>query len=329
MLEFDHMTLRKISYTAALSVALALPMAVLAPAATAPAPPDASAKPGTTAHAAPDVFATPEEGAAALADAVRAGDPQKLLTVVGPSAKSWIFSGDNVADRADWKQFLELYDTKHSIEKSADGNAIVTVGKDAWPFPAPLVKVPTGWHFDSEAGREEVLKRRVGRNELDTIQTLLAIVDAQREYARFDNDKDGFTTYAKHFRSSPGKKDGLYWPAAAGERQSPLGPLLAQATKEGYSADAVSPYHGYLFRILTAQGPAAHGGAFDYMVRGKLFGGFAVIAWPSKYANTGIMTFIVNHEGIVFQRDLGEDTAARVAKITRFDPDKSWKRAQD
>ncbi len=205
------------------------------------------------------------------------------------------------------------------------------MGADAWPFPAPLVKNAAGWHFDSEAGRLEILKRRVGRNELDTIQTMLAIVDAQREYVRVDNDKDGFSTYAKLFRSSPGKKDGLYWPAAPNERQSPLGDLVAQATLDGYkeSAAAPTPYHGYLFRMLTAQGPSARGGALDYLVRGKLFGGFAVIAWPAKYANSGIMTFIVNHDGVVYQRDLGEDTAARAAKITRFDPDKSWKRAQE
>jgi hypothetical protein len=165
----------------------------------------------------------------------------------------------------------------------------------------------------------------VGRNELDTIQTMLAIVDAQREYVRVDNDKDGFSTYAKLFRSSPRKKDGLYWPAAPNERQSPLGDLVAQATLDGYkeSAAARMPYHGYLFRMLTAQGPSARGGALDYLVRGKLFGGFAVIAWPAKYANSGIMTFIVNHDGVVYQRDLGEVTAARVAKITRFDADKS------
>ncbi len=316
------MTLRKISLTAALGAALALAVPVLAQTPAAPAP---------STHAAQTIFATPEAGAEGLAAAIRAGDPQKLLTVVGPNSSSWIFSGDKVADRADWTKFLELYDTKHTIERSPDGGAIVSVGPDAWPFPAPLVKTPAGWHFDSEAGRVEVLKRRVGRNELDTIQTLLAIVDAEREYVRADYDRDGFSTYAKSFRSSPGKKDGLYWPTGPGEPQSPLGPLVAEATKEGYSATAAAPqaYHGYLFRMLTAQGPAARGGAIDYMVRGRLFGGYAVVAWPAKYANSGIMTFIVNHEGIVYQRDLGDDTSERVAKITTFNPDHSWKRAQE
>jgi hypothetical protein len=323
MLESDHMTLRKSSLAAALAVALALAMPALAqaPAATKPAP---------ATSAAPSVFATPEDGAAALAAAVRAGDPQMLLTAVGPDSKSWLFSGDKVADRADWKKFLELYDAKHAIERTADGKAIVSVGADAWPFPAPLVKTPAGWHFDSEAGRMEVLKRRIGRNELDTIQTLLAVVDAEREYVRTDYDRDGYSTYAMRIRSSPGKKDGLYWPTPAGAPQSPLGPLVAEATKEGYSTTnpTPQPYHGYLFRLMTSQGPAARGGAMDYMAHGRLFGGFAVIAWPAKYANSGIMTFIVNHEGVVYQRDLGDNTAQAVAKITAFNPDKSWARAQ-
>lgn len=283
-----------------------------------------------------EMFASPEAGAEALAAAVRARDPDALVKVVGPESKSWLFSGDNVSDRADWKQFLELYDTRHTLDKAGDGRVVLSVGKDAWPFPAPLVKVAAGWHFDADAGREEVLNRRVGRNELDTIQTLLAIVDAQTEYARVDYDKDGFPTYARRFRSSPGKKDGLYWPTAPGEPPSPLGDLVAKATGEGYShakdtpeKEQPTPYHGYLFRMLTAQGPAAKGGAFDYMVRGKLFGGFAVIAWPAKYANSGVMTFMVNYEGVVYQRDLGDETSARAEKITRYNPDKSWKPAQN
>ncbi len=245
---------------------------------------------------------------------------------------SWIFSGDKVADRADWQKFLELYDAKHVIERSADGSANVTVGADAWPFPAPLVKTPAGWHFDSEAGRDEVLKRRVGRNELDTIQTLLAIVDAEREYVRADYDRDGFSTYAKRFRSSPGKKDGLYWPTGAGRAPESAGPAGRRGHQGRLFHDAPptpQAYHGYLFQMLTAQGPAARGGAIDYMVRGRLFGGYAVIAWPAKYANSGIMTFIVNHEGVVYQRDLGDSTAERVAKITAYNPDHSWRRAQE
>jgi hypothetical protein len=312
------MTCRKSTLAATMVAALALALQVFA---------DAGAK--------PMVFATPEAGAAALAAAVRASDADALVKVVGPDSKSWLFSGDKVSDRADWKHFLELYDAKHTIEKVSDDRVGLSVGPDAWPFPAPLVKTAAGWHFDADAGREEVLNRRVGRNELDTIQTLLAIVDAQREYARVDYDKDGFPSYAQRFRSSPGKKDGLYWPTAPGAPLSPLGDLVAKATREGYvhakdakADDTPTPYHGYLFRMLTAQGPAAKGGALNYMAHGKLFGGFGVIAWPAKYANSGVMTFIVNYEGVVYQRDLGEDTAARAAKIGSFNPDKSWKPAQ-
>ena len=317
--------------TMAAALALTLPVLADAPAESAkaavPAKSAASPKPAN--------FETPEAGAEALAAAVRAHDPEALVKVVGPDSKSWLFSGDNVSDRADWKQFLELYDAKHVIEKISDDRVGLSVGPDAWPFPAPLVKTPAGWHFDADAGREEVLNRRVGRNELDTIQTLLAIVDAQRDYARVDYDKDGFPTYAQRFRSSPGKKDGLYWPTAPGEPQSPLGDLVARATAEGYAhaseaqvKETPTPYHGYLFRMLTAQGPAAKGGAFNYMVHGKLFGGFGVIAWPAKYANSGVMTFIVNYDGVVYQRDLGDDTAARADKIKSYNPDKSWKPAQ-
>jgi Protein of unknown function (DUF2950) len=321
------------SRAAVLGVALAWAVHSFAQTTAAPAKPATtatSAKATTTTGAKPAVYTTPEDGAAALAAAVRAKDVQALLTVVGPDAKSWLFSGDNVADRADWAQFLELYDTKHTLDKAGTNKVVLSVGADAWPFPAPLVKTAAGWHFDADAGRVEVLHRRVGRNELDTIQTLLAVVDAQREYARVDYDKDGFPTYALHFLSSPGKKDGLYWPTAPGAPPSPLGDLIAEATQEGYSQTkaAPQPYHGYQFRMLTSQGPAARGGAFDYMVRGKLFGGFAVIAWPATYANSGIMTFIVNYDGVVYQRDLGEDTAARVAKIATFNPDKTWTPAQ-
>ncbi len=318
------MTCRISALAATLAASLALAIPALA---QAPATP---AKPAAVADAKSAVYATPEDGAAALAAAVRAQDPDALLVVVGPSSKSWLFSGDKVSDRADWTHFLELYDAKHTLDKAGENRVVLSVGADAWPFPAPLVKTAAGWHFDAEAGREEVLNRRVGRNELDTIQTMLAIVDAQREYARVDYDQDGFPTFAKTFRSSPGKKDGLYWPTPPGEHQSPLGDLVARASEQGYvKSDAgPQPYHGYLFRMLTAQGPAARGGAFDYMVHGKLFGGFAVIAWPAKYANSGIMTFIVNYEGIVYQRDLGDDTAARAAKITRYNPDKSWTPAQ-
>ncbi len=315
------MTSRKSCFSALLTVVVALAMPAHAETPAAPAQPTA-AKPARQA-----TYATAEDAAAALADAVRAQDRNALLAVVGPASETWISSGDRASDLEDLKHFLELYDAKHALVRDGDAKATLTIGADPWPFPAPLVKKGDRWHFDAQAGREEVLKRRIGRNELDTIQTLLAIVDAQREYAAGDSLHD----YARQFRSSPGKKDGLYWAAKEGEPQSPLGPLVAEAAAKGYvaSREGPSPYHGYLFRILTAQGPDARGGAYDYLVRGRLFGGFAVIAWPAKYGNSGIMTFVVNHDGVVYQKDLGDATAARAAKISRFNPDKTWRRAQD
>lgn len=325
MLERNHMTSTNSHFTAALTVVLTLAMPAYAEQPAAPVPQAATKATKQT------TYPTAAEAAAALANAVRAQDPKAVLTVVGPRSESWIFSGDPVSDRADWKRFLELYDAKHAFVMDGDAKATLTVGDDQWPFPAPLVKNGDRWQFDSEAGRDEVLNRRIGHNELDTIQTLLAIVDAQREYAASDSDHDGLHDYAQRFRSSPGRKDGLYWATQEGEPQSPLGPLVAAAAAKGYavSGKGPNPYHGYLFRIITAQGPAAPGGAYDYLVRGKLIGGFAVIAWPAKYDNSGIMTFIVNHDGVVYQKDLGDATAARAAKITRFDPDKTWTRAQD
>jgi Protein of unknown function (DUF2950) len=319
------MTSRISVFTVAITAAFMLASPTHAQTSTAPAaqPAAKTAKQST--------FASPEEAGAALAGAVRARDPKALFATVGPPSESWILSGDPVADRADWGHFLELYDKKHAIVRDGDAKATLTVGDDAWPFPAPLMKKGERWQFDATAGREEVLKRRVGRNELDTIQTLLAVVDAQREYASADSNHDGLHDYARLFMSSPGKKDGLFWVAAKGEPQSPLGPLVAEAAIKGYAATGKGsrPFQGYLFRMLTAQGPEAPGGAYDYLVRDKMIGGFAVIAWPAKYANSGIMTFVVNHDGVVYQKDLGADTAARAAKITKFNPDKTWSRAQD
>ena len=296
--------------------------AAAAPAAAKPA----AAKPAAKQKS----FASAQEAAAALAGAVRAADKDELFAVVGPDSKSWILSGDDVADRADWKKFLEAYDQKNGLQASGD-KAVLEVGNDAWPFPAPIVKGKDGkWAFDAKAGREEVLNRRVGRNELDTIQTLLAVVDAQREYAAGDLDGNGFADYARKFRSSPGKKDGLYWPDEAGKPQSPLGELAAEAAAEGYGkgTNKNQAYHGYRYKLLTAQGKNAPGGAYDYMVGGKLLGGFAVLAYPASYGNSGIMTFVVNHEGVVYQKDLGAGTAAAAASISRFDPDKTWRKAQ-
>jgi len=275
------------------------------------------------------MFSAPEDAAEALAAAVRAGSVEDLLMVVGPSARPWLFSGDKVSDRNDWTKFLGAYDKKHALEKPADGKAVLVIGEDAWPFPAPIVKRGTQWAFDAEAGRDEVVNRRVGRNELDTIQTLLAMVDAQREYAAADADGNGYADYAKRFRSSPGKKDGLYWPDEAGKPQSPLGSLAAVAAREGYGkTDKPEAYHGYYYKILTSQGKDAAGGAYDYMVGDKLLGGFAIVAWPASYRASGVTTFVVNHEGKVFEKDLGAQTASIAAAMTRYNPDATWKKAE-
>jgi hypothetical protein len=281
-------------------------------------------------------YASPDAAAAALADAIRGKDPQKLLAIVGPGSGDWLFSGDPVVDANDWKRFLAAYDEKHAFEDKG-ARSVLQVGKDDWPFPAPLVKKNGQWSFDANAGREEILNRRIGQNELDTMQTLLAIVDAQREYAAADADGNGFADYARRFVSTPGKKDGLYWATQAGQPDSPLGPLVAVAAREGYGKNLAQKqaqpqqqqaYHGYYYKIVTAQGKDAPGGAYDYVVGDKLLGGFAVVAWPARYRVSGVTTFIVNHDGVVYEKDLGANGAAVAASMTRYNPDPSWRKAQ-
>jgi hypothetical protein len=309
-----------------LAIALAMAAAPLSSAwAQAPTPKSAS-----KAAAVQKTFASPEQASRALADAVRAGDVAALLAVVGPDSKTWIFTGDDVADRSDWKAFLAVYDRKNAIEKNGDAKATLLLGEGDWPFPAPLVKKGGEWAFDAAAGREEVINRRVGSNELGAIQTLLAIVDAQRTYAASDPDRNGIANYASKFLSTPGKKDGLYWEAQASSEQSPLGPLVGAASAQGYSAKGQSgkprPYHGYYFRMITGQGKDARGGAYDYRVNGRLFGGFAVVAYPASYGVSGVKTFIVNHDGVVHEKDLGSATGALGAAMKLYNPDKTWQR---
>ncbi len=312
------------------AVAAVLAMNVAAQTASAAKPAAAESK----AAAAQSAFASPEEASKALADAVRSKDAKALLAVVGPSSKSWLFSGDNVADENDWKSFLAAYDEKNSLAKDGDSKATLVVGKDDWPFPAPLVKKAGKWSFDAEAGREEITNRRVGRNELDTIQTLLAVVDAEREYAQGDANGSGFPDYARKFVSTPGKKDGLYWPQEEGKPASPLGPLVAEAAADGYKGKGKvvtgerPPFHGYHYKIITAQGKDAPGGAKEYMVGPRLMGGFAVVAWPSKYGTSGVMTFIVNHDGVVYEKDEGANTASIAESMTRYNPDSTWKKSE-
>lgn len=271
-------------------------------------------------------FESPEKAAEALVQAVRVEDPAALLLVVGVKSKSWLFSGDDQTDRADWKRFLVSYDVAHSFQTVAEGRVLLQTGSDLWPFPAPLVKTAKGWSFDANAGRDELLNRRIGRNELSTIESLRAVVDAQREYASGDLDGNGSNDYARRFISTEGKRDGLYWPVAAGQADSPLGPKFANVPVS--SKGKPTPYHGYYYRILKSQGKSAAGGAYDYLVNGKMIGGFAVVAYPAKYGVSGVMTFMVNHDATVYQRNMGKTTAEQAVKILRFNPDAGWQKVQ-
>lgn len=275
-------------------------------------------------------YPTPEDAAAALSTAVRAQDLNRMLSVIGPAARAWLSSGDEVSDRHEWERFSAAYERKHAIGALADGRGQLLVGDDDWPFPAPIVRRGERWFFDAAAGRDELLNRRIGRNELDTIQTLLAIVDAQREYAAGDLDGNGFNDYARRFVSTRGTRDGLFWPVTANESASPLGDLIGTAAREGYSRSAQEgqprPFHGYFYRLLSGQGKAARGGAFSYLVDDRLIGGFAVVAYPAKYGVSGVMTFAVNHDGVVYQKNFGGQTPAAARRIKLFDPDASWRK---
>ena len=235
-----------------------------------------------------------------------------------------------MADRADGEKFIAAYDAKHSLSQLADDKSVLLIGEGDWPFPAPIIRKAGGWRFDTNAGREEIINRRVGLNELNTIQTLLAIVDAQREYAMADLDGNGYHDYAQRILSSEGKRDGLYWPVLKGEPLSPLGPQVADATRQGYGRQLGSgkqaPYHGYKFRMLTAQGKAATGGAYSYLVGDKMIGGFAAIAYPAKYGVSGVMTFKVSHDGAVYEKNIGKLTERTALRMSSFNPDSSWRK---
>jgi len=271
-------------------------------------------------------FKTPDDAATALAAAAKANDMKALVTVLGSDGEDIVSSGDEVADAETRQKFVAAYDAKHQITMEGDDKAIVVIGQEDFPLPIPLLRKDGMWRFDTAAGRDEILFRRIGKNELDAIQTCLAYVDAQNEYA--DKDRgEGAGVYAQHFLSTPGKKDGLFWRDDADP--SPLGALVADAAAEGYkqgAGDAPAPYHGYYFRILKGQGADAPGGALNYVVKGKMIGGFGLIAWPAEYGNSGVMTFVVNHAGNVYQKDLGARTDFIAPRTTLFDPDQTWKK---
>jgi hypothetical protein len=275
-----------------------------------------------------ELFQSPQEAVEALVNAAKSGDRKSMLAVLGRRGADIVSSGDEVADGEARQRFLSAYDAKHQLTTESDRKAVLIVGPDDFPFPIPLVQAGRGmWKFDTEAGRYEILRRRIGRNELATIQSSLAYVDAQNEYAEKGRDGAAAGIYAQRIVSHAGKQDGLYWPSAQGGDASPLGDLVARATGEGYRFDGGrAPFHGYYYKILTRQGPNAAGGALNYVVGGKMIGGFALVAYPAEYRNSGVMTFMVNHQGTVFQKDLGKHTSSIVGHMTSFNPDRTWKK---
>jgi hypothetical protein len=277
-------------------------------------------------------FKTPEAALQALVRAAQARDEKALVGLLGPLGEPLINSGDPVSDRNSRDRFLENYNVAHTLDKSDPAKAILVIGTTDWPFPIPITLRDGRWFWNSADGAEEIINRRIGENELDTIQSCLAYVDAQREFYVRNVQKDPLQHFARQLISTEGKKDGLYWPSAGDESPSPLGQGFADARAEGYLQEGAprgQPFHGYIYRMLTRQGPLAAGGSYDYVVNGELLGGFALIAIPAEYGSSGIMTFIVNHDGVVYSRDLGPDTAKAAMAINEFNPDPMWSKEAD
>jgi hypothetical protein len=275
-------------------------------------------------------FTSADTAMETFAAAVTAHDVAALGRILGPGAKDILESGDPVEDKAARERFTAAYGKSHKLSMVSPTRATITVGGDDWPFPVPIAKEANAWRFDLREGREELLNRRIGRNELWTQQSVLAYVDAQREYYVRNPQNGKALEYAQKFVSSEGKRDGLYFPTAAGEKPSPLGPLFDSQRAAGYVRDSggkPGAYHGYYYRILKAQGRNTKAGAYDYLANGKMIGGFALVAYPAAYGNSGIMTFIVNYEGVVYEKDLGPETAQIAQKMVRFDPDPTWTRS--
>jgi len=273
------------------------------------------------------VFASPDEAGNALLEVAKAGDQNAALTIFGPGSKEIIFSGDATEDKAAVDAFVAAYGEMHRWRKVADGAQVLLVGADNFAFPIPLKKNGAGqWYFDAAAGKDEILARRIGRNELAAMDVCRALADAQSEYFSQRHDEGTTNQYAVKFISDPGKQNGLYWKSPEDQPRSPLGPLVAFASAEGYSAESNSraPFHGYYFRLLKRQGSHAQGGAKDYVVDGKMVGGFAFVAYPAEHGNSGVMTFIISRDGVLFQKDLGKTTTETATAMSEFDPDPSW-----
>jgi hypothetical protein len=276
-------------------------------------------------------FATPDDAAKAVLIAFQANDIAEMNAIFGADAEKDLSSGDPVADRHDRETIALAMGQSWRWDPLGDGRKELVIGDEEWPFPIPLLNVRGGWYFDAEAGREEILSRRIGANELRAIDLCLAYVWAQEEYAKEPRDGKLAGLYAQRFRSTPGRQDGLYWESGPEERDSPFGVLVARAEAEGYDVDKSSsePFAGYYFRVLTAQGPAAKGGAMSYLVNGEMSGGFGLIAYPAEYDRGGIMTFIVNQDGVVYQKDLGEDTTEIASNLNIYDPDSTWAEVEE
>jgi hypothetical protein len=278
-------------------------------------------------------FGSPEDAVKALVETVKAGNLDQLLAFFGQDGKDLIASSDPATARQNRQVFTVAVGEQWHLEDAGPGRKTLVIGNEDWPFPVPLVKGSGGWGFDTAAGKEEVIARRIGRNELETIETTRAYVTAQRRYAQLGHDGKPAGMYATTFQSDPGKENGLYWPTAKGQKRSPLGDLVAQAAESGRPTPGAgreqpSPLHGYYFRILTGQGSSASGGARSYIVKGEMSGGFALVAWPAQYDVTGVMTFIVNQDGTVREKDLGPGTDAAARKMTVYNPDSTWRQVQ-
>jgi hypothetical protein len=319
MFRFNHITRRSCAwcYASAVIVAVSVAVALLM-------------LPVSAQEVKQKVFGSPEEAMKTLVETVKAGDRKGMMAILGPEGEDIIESGDEVADKNAQEQFVRAYQEKVDFVKEKEDRVSIIVGKDQWPLPIPIVKRGEGWVFDTKAGREEMINRRVGRNELKAIQVCLTYVEAQREYATTDRGRDGIIQYAQKIASDKDRRNGLYWEAAEGEVPSPLGPLAAKAAAEGYrrAGDKPTPFHGYYYKILKGQGMSAPGGAYQYVINGHMVAGFALVAWPAEYDVSGVMTFIVNQNGTVYQKDLGLKTGELAKAMTLYNPDRTWKRAQ-
>ncbi len=272
-------------------------------------------------------FRTPEDAVGALTEAARAGNLDEILEIFGPDGRELVDSSDPATARANREVFVVAAAERADLVDLSTGGKTLVVGHEEWPFPVPLTRDANGWRFDTAAGKEELIARRIGRNELAAIRVARTYVAAQRLYAKQAHDGKPAGLFARSFRSDPGRQNGLYWPASRGQKRSPLGDLAANAAtdeRDAGSDRSPSPFHGYYFRILTGQGPAAPGGAKDYLVDGEMSGGFALVAWPAHYDVTGVMTFVVNHDGHLSEKDLGPETDAAARAMTLYDPDASW-----